>query len=189
MTPLAVNVSLRNRTESISCAMKIANCKSKTEHSERSKKSKGETLTVRLDQDSNGQTRHITFSLWDYNNIDHGYAATVHKAQGVTFDRTHVLASKYFDQHSAYVAMSRHRDGADIYVSLDEFPNLKDLSRSLGRKRTKDVTLDYSQERNLDMGEDNTNSGSQTQTARKRPANTPNQTADGTTGTSDTKRH
>ena len=55
------------------------------------------------------KARRVEFSLKDYNEIDHGYAATVYKAQGVTVDRTHVLASKYFDRHSTYFAMSRHR--------------------------------------------------------------------------------
>ncbi len=35
----------------------------------------------------------MTFYLRDYGHVDHGYAATVHKAQGVTVDRAHVLAS------------------------------------------------------------------------------------------------
>ena len=33
------------------------------------------------------------FDVKDYAAIDHGYAATVHKAQGVTVDRVHVLAT------------------------------------------------------------------------------------------------
>ncbi|MFV0411249.1 MAG: Ti-type conjugative transfer relaxase TraA, partial [Paracoccus sp. (in: a-proteobacteria)] len=34
--------------------------------------------------------RSIAFDLKDYDRIDHGYAATIHKAQGMTVDRTHV---------------------------------------------------------------------------------------------------
>jgi len=111
-------------------------------------------LIVRLDHGDREKARRVEFSLKDYNDIDHGYAATVYKAQGVTVDRTHVLASSYFDRHSTYVAMSRHREGADLYVSRDDFPSFGDLSKSLGRERTKDVTLDYSQERGFDVSED-----------------------------------
>lgn len=111
-------------------------------------------LIVRLDHGGPEKARRVEFSLKDYNDIDHGYAATVYKAQGVTVDRTHVLASKYFDRHSTYVAMSRHREGADLYVNRDDFPSFGDLSKSLGRERTKDVTLDYSEGRGFDVSED-----------------------------------
>lgn len=111
-------------------------------------------LTVRLDHSDREKSRRVEFSLKDYNDIDHGYAATVYKAQGVTVDRTYVLASKYFDRHSTYVAMSRHREGADLYVNRDDFPSFSNLSRTLSRERTKDVTLDYSQERGFDVSED-----------------------------------
>lgn len=111
-------------------------------------------LIVRLDHGDREKARRVEFSLKDYNDIDHGYAATVYKAQGVTVDRTHVLASKYFDRHSTYVAMSRHREGTDLYVSRDDFPSFGQLEKTLSRERSKDVTLDYAQERGFDVSED-----------------------------------
>ncbi len=110
-------------------------------------------LTVRLDRSGQEQSRRVEFSLKDYNDLDHGYAATVYKAQGVTVDRTHVLASTYFDRHSTYVAMSRHREGADLYVNREDFLSFGDLSKALGRERSKDVTLDYSMERGFEVNE------------------------------------
>src|SRR3546814_665542 len=56
--------------------------------------------------------RAVAFDLKDYAHVDHGYAATIHKAQGMTVDRAHVLATPGLDRHSAYVALSRHRDTA-----------------------------------------------------------------------------
>lgn len=77
----------------------------------------GETLlTVKLDAG-----REVTFGQDTYRNIDHGYAATVHKSQGATVDRTFVLATGMMDQHLAYVAMSRHRDRADLYMAHEDF--------------------------------------------------------------------
>ena len=49
-----------------------------------------EALRVRLDG-SDG--REIDFKLSDYAALDHGYAATVHKAQGGTVERSFVLAT------------------------------------------------------------------------------------------------
>jgi len=39
---------------------------------------------VRLDS---AEGRAVGFDLKDYADVDHGYAATIHKAQGVTVDR------------------------------------------------------------------------------------------------------
>jgi len=73
-------------------------------------------LSIRLD---NG--RDVVLSEDSYRNIDHGYAATIHKAQGVTVDRTFVLATGMMDQHLTYVSMTRHRDRADLYAAGEDF--------------------------------------------------------------------
>ncbi len=41
--------------------------------------------------------RSVAFDVKDYAQIDHGYAATIHKAQGMTVDRAHVLATPGLD--------------------------------------------------------------------------------------------
>jgi Ti-type conjugative transfer relaxase TraA len=58
-----------------------------------------------------------------YQAIDHGYATTIHKNQGATVDRAYVLASTTMDRHLTYVAMTRHRDGAQLYAAQDDFTN------------------------------------------------------------------
>jgi hypothetical protein len=79
----------------------------------------------------------------DYAHIDHGYAATVHKSQGVTVDRTHVLATSHMDRHAAYVGLSRHRERVDLHWSTDQVGSRERLARVLGRERLKDTSLDY----------------------------------------------
>ncbi|NSY51358.1 Ti-type conjugative transfer relaxase TraA [Agrobacterium tumefaciens] len=56
-----------------------------------------------------------------YQAIDHGYATTIHKNQGATVDRAFVLASSTMDRHLTYVAMTRHRDGVQLYADIKEF--------------------------------------------------------------------
>ncbi len=46
--------------------------------------------------------RSVQFDLKDYNRLDHGYAETIHKAQCMTMDRTHVLATPGLDAHGSY---------------------------------------------------------------------------------------
>ena len=87
--------------------------------------------------------RKVAFDIKDYAHIDHGYAATIHKAQGMTVDRTHVLATPGMDSHSAYVAMSRHRDGLALHYGRDDFADQSRLVRTLGRERGKDMAGDY----------------------------------------------
>ncbi|MCL6546036.1 MAG: Ti-type conjugative transfer relaxase TraA [Bryobacteraceae bacterium] len=95
-------------------------------------------MGVRLDDG-----RHVLVDLKTYNDVDHGYAATIHKSQGVSVDRAHVLASGSMDRHAAYVALSRHRDGLALHYSQETFATRADLVRTLGRDRPKDMALDY----------------------------------------------
>ena len=73
-------------------------------------------LSVRLDSG-----RDVVISEHSYRNIDHGYAATIHKSQGATVDRTFVLATGMMDRHLTYVAMTRHRDDAVLYAAREDF--------------------------------------------------------------------
>jgi hypothetical protein len=103
----------------------------------------GERLTVRLDGPEKSSGREVTFYTRDYAHIDHGYAATVHKAQGVTVDRAHVLATPHMDRHAAYVGLTRHRDGVALHYAREDFADQTRLARVLSRERAKDTSLDY----------------------------------------------
>lgn len=104
-------------------------------------KASRDTLAVRLDDG-----RKVAVDLKSYAHVDHGYAATVHKTQGMTVDRTHVLATPGMDAHSSYVALSRHRSGTALHYGKDDFADETQLRRSLGRERPKDMALDYERE-------------------------------------------
>lgn len=90
--------------------------------------------------------RAVAFDTKDYAHVDHGYAATIHKAQGMTVDRTHVLATPGMDSHGAYVALSRHRDGVALHYGRDDFADQLKHVRTLSRERGKDMASDYKPE-------------------------------------------
>lgn len=73
-------------------------------------------LAVRLDS---GEMRE--FSAEQYAAVDHGYAVTIHKAQGVTVDRAYLLATPGMDRSLAYVGMTRHREAATLFAGADDF--------------------------------------------------------------------
>ena len=95
-------------------------------------------IQVRLDDD-----RRLTFDLRLYSDLTHGYAATIHKAQGLTLDSVHVLAGPTMDRHSAYVSLTRHRNRVVVHYGRDDFPTHQSFIHALSRDRGKDTTLDY----------------------------------------------
>ena len=100
-----------------------------------------EGMKVRLDSGA-----RVAFDAKDYAAVDHGYAATFHKAQGVTVDHAHVLATPGMDRHSAYVGMSRHREAMQLHYGRDDFADQRQLARTLSRDRGKDMAGDYVRE-------------------------------------------
>lgn len=95
-------------------------------------------MTVHVDNGGD-----VSFELKDYNDIDHGYAATMHTAQGMTFDRVYVLATPEMDRHRAYLALSRHRDRVDLHYGRDDFADHDRLARTLSRERGRDMASKY----------------------------------------------
>jgi Ti-type conjugative transfer relaxase TraA len=108
---------------------------------------RGGVLQVQMDGE---ERRRVVVDSTQYPHLDHGYAATVHKSQGSTVDRTYVLATSHFDRHSTYVALSRHRETAGLFYGREDFEpswsrasaqeNLKSV---LSRARPKELAHDY----------------------------------------------
>ena len=101
---------------------------------------KGDTITVRRD----GDKSTLAFSTQDYKDFDYGYAATVHKTQGVTLDRAFVYAGGAgWNRHLAYVALTRHRDRVAVYASREDYADISDLKTAFGRDEFRDNVLDF----------------------------------------------
>ena len=106
-------------------------------------------LSVKLD----GTNTRVHVDTKFYKHLDYGYAATVHKAQGTTVDRSYVLATSHFDRHTAYVALSRHRDNAALFYASDDFGGRSHRATdesvrqrfmdTLSRARPKELAHDY----------------------------------------------
>ncbi|MCF8786711.1 MobF family relaxase [Rhodococcus ruber] len=56
-------------------------------------------------------------------NVQLGYATTVHRCQGMTVGHCHVLAAATMDRQSLYVAMTRGKLANIVYAAHDELPD------------------------------------------------------------------
>lgn len=88
-----------------------------------------------------------TFSTRDYDRLDHGYATTVHKAQGVTVDRAYVLTGKMHDRELSYVSMSRSRQKTRLYIDAGKYKSAAAVARQMNQSHQKGTTLDAARER------------------------------------------
>lgn len=121
-------------------------------------------FTVKLD---NGKTVEFSPNAQNeaYDAIEHGYALTVHKSQGITVDKTYVLVGGSMqDREATYVEMSRMRHECQIFFTkaqieeaadrlLDEplqhevtLDDLKHVIQQMEQSRQKGTTLDYTEE-------------------------------------------
>ena len=75
-------------------------------------------ITARTEDGRSVSFRHDEIRDW-YGNIrlDHGYALTITSAQGLTVDRTFLLADARPSRETIYPAATRHREALDIYVN------------------------------------------------------------------------
>lgn len=59
----------------------------------------------------------ISWRLSDYDKLDHAYAMTVHKSQGLTVEHAFYVVSETTDRRSAYVAFTRSKAACSFYLS------------------------------------------------------------------------
>jgi len=84
----------------------------------------------------------VTLNTKDYDRLDHGYATTVHKAQGVTVDRAYVLSGRMHDRELSYVSMSRSRQETRLYIDASKYKDAASLARQMNQSHQKGTTLD-----------------------------------------------
>ncbi len=96
-------------------------------------------FNVRLD----GNNKEVTINPTSCNSFDYGYAATVHKTQGVTVDHSFVYGGGNLNSSLAYVAMTRHKETATFYASNSQYKTIEVLKQRISRSDVKDSVLNY----------------------------------------------
>ena len=82
-----------------------------------------------IDLAVDGRSKPVTIDLAEFRDLDYGYAATIHKSQGLTVDHAIVLGHGRMHRHAVYVALSRHRESVTVFGQNRHLISNDDLIR------------------------------------------------------------
>lgn len=99
-------------------------------------------IRARLDG-AQGPGREVAWTVHAFNGFRHGYAGTIHKGQGKTLDRTYLLHSRHWTAAPAYVALTRQRKAAAIFVSRTTAADTRQLARQMARTDERSAAITW----------------------------------------------
>ena len=77
--------------------------------------------------------REVTWSASGFEGFRHGYAGTIYKGQGKTLDRTYLYHTEHWRSSASYVALTRQRESAEVFVARETAQDAGQLARQMGR--------------------------------------------------------
>ncbi|TLU70681.1 MobA/MobL protein [Lichenicoccus roseus] len=90
-------------------------------------------VTARLDAAAGAAGREVTWAAAEFEGFRHGYAGTIYKGQGKTLDHTYLLHTHHWRAAASYVALTRQRESAQVFVAEDTARDAHQLARQMGR--------------------------------------------------------
>ena len=90
-------------------------------------------VTARLDAAAGAAGREVTWATAEFEGFRHGYAGTIYKGQGKTLDHTYLLHTKHWRAAASYVALTRQRESAQVFVAEETARDAHQLARQMGR--------------------------------------------------------
>jgi Ti-type conjugative transfer relaxase TraA len=100
-------------------------------------------ISVALDAAAGREGRKVEWYASEFNGFRHGYAGTIYKGQGKTLDHTYLLHTHHWRAASSYVALTRQRESATIFVATEAARDLRQLARQIGRNEIKSASVAY----------------------------------------------
>ena len=96
---------------------------------------------ARLDGPQGAPGREVVWSASEFDGFRHGYAGTIYKGQGKTLDHTYLYHTEHWRQAASYVALTRQRESATIFVARETARNPKQLAWQMARGEVKSASL------------------------------------------------
>jgi Ti-type conjugative transfer relaxase TraA len=98
-------------------------------------------LHARLDGPQGVPGREVVWSASEFDGFRHGYAGTIYKGQGKTLDHTYLYHTEHWRQAASYVALTRQRESATIFVARETARNPKQLAWQMARGEVKSASV------------------------------------------------
>jgi Ti-type conjugative transfer relaxase TraA len=98
-------------------------------------------IWARMDSPEAGQGREVVWSASEFIGFRHGYAGTIYKGQGKTLDHTYLYHSHHWRSAASYVALTRQRESAQVFVARETAPAALQLARQMAREEIKAASV------------------------------------------------
>ncbi len=89
-------------------------------------------ITARLDA-AGKDGREARWSAAEFEGFRHGYAGTIYKGHGKTLDRTYLYHTEHWRSAASYVALTRQRESAEVFVARETARDASQLARQMAR--------------------------------------------------------
>lgn len=112
-------------------------------------KASTDQFTIVINEET-GKSKTVSFNPKEYCSFQLGYATTTYRSQGDTVNRAYVCYSKGMNKKEMYVAMTRHVNNVNLFVSREEAGTLSHLKKSINQDRTALSTVEYTTKESLE---------------------------------------
>ncbi|MBY0334227.1 MAG: hypothetical protein K2X49_26515, partial [Acetobacteraceae bacterium] len=85
--------------------------------------------------------RDVSWSAEEFAGFRHGYAGTIYKGQGKTLDHTYLLHTRHWRAAASYVALTRQRETAQVFVDRETAASVPQLAWQMGRGETRAASV------------------------------------------------
>ena len=90
-------------------------------------------IRARLDATAGQEGREVVWSASEFIGFRHGYAGTIYKGQGKTLDHTYLYHTHHWRSAASYVALTRQRENAQVFVARETTRDAVQLARQMAR--------------------------------------------------------
>ena len=85
--------------------------------------------------------REVRWTAAEFQGFRHGYAGTIYKGQGKTLDRTYLYHTEHWRSAASYVALTRQRESAEVFVARETARDVGQLARQMARGEVRAASI------------------------------------------------